>query len=180
MAKVRTTFLVLAAAAAVFAGNASGQTPPKPAPKADAKPAAPKAATAPKHSVVASASDVKWGPAPPALPAGGQMAVLDGDPSKVGVPFVIRAKLPDGYRIAPHWHPTDENVAVLSGSFSVGMGNKMDEGTMTAVTAGGFVHMPKTMRHYVMTKGETVIQVHGLGPFVVNYVNPADDPRHKK
>ena len=180
MAKVRTTFLVLATAAALAGGNASGQTPAKPAPpKADAKPAAPKAATAPKHSVVASAADVKWGPAPPSLPPGAQLAVLDGDPSKAA-PFVIRAKFPDGYRIAPHWHPTDENVAVMSGTFSVGMGEKANEGTMTALTQGGFAHMPKTMRHYAMAKGETIIQISGTGPFVVNYVNPSDDPRHTK
>jgi anti-sigma factor ChrR (cupin superfamily) len=172
MRRVRTTLVVLAAAA-IAVGTAGAQTAPK------AKPAAKPAAAAPKHVMVA-APDVKWGPGPPSLPPGAQMAVLDGDPAVAGKPFVIRAKLPDGYRVAPHWHPTDENVSVLSGTFSAGMGDTFNEGSMTALGPGGYAKMPKMMHHYAMAKGETIIQVHGMGPFGVTYVNPKDDPRTKK
>ena len=120
--------------------------------------------------------DFKWGPAPPALLAGAQMAVLSGDPSKAG-PFTVRAKFPDGYKIPPHWHPTDENVTVLEGVFAMGVGDKFDEAAAHDMPVGSFVRMPKEARHYAMAKGETVIQVHAEGPFVVNYVNPNDDPR---
>ena len=173
MQRARTTLIVLAATAAIAAvtpGALSAQ---------EAKPAAKPAEAAAKHVMVA-ASDVKWGPAPPSLPPGAQMGVLDGDPSVAGQPFVIRAKFPDGYRVAPHWHPTDENVVVISGSFSVGTGDTFNEGTMMALASGGYAKMPKEVHHYAMAKGETVIQVHGTGPFVVTYVNPTDDPRNKK
>lgn len=173
MSTARTTLIAVTSAIVIAAGAASAQTAKKAAPAA--KPAMA------KHVAMAIApSDIKWGPAPATLPPGAQMAVLDGDPSKAGLPFVIRAKFPDGYRVAPHWHPTDENVAVMSGTFLVGMGDKFDEKSMTALAAGGYAHMPKTMHHYATAKGETVIQVHGVGPFVVNYVNPADDPSKKK
>jgi anti-sigma factor ChrR (cupin superfamily) len=173
MRRARTTLVVLAAAAAIAAGTAGAQTAPK------AKPAAKPAAAAPKHVMVA-ASDVKWGPGPPSLPPGAQMAVLDGDPAVAGKPFVIRAKLPDGYRVAPHWHPTDENVSVLSGTFSAGIGDTFNEGSMMALGPGGYAKMPKMTHHYAMAKGETIIQVHGNGPFAVTYVNAKDDPRTKK
>jgi quercetin dioxygenase-like cupin family protein len=94
--------------------------------------------------------------------------------------YVLRAKLPDGYKVPPHWHPSDENVTVLKGTLLVGKGEKLDPATMEELPAGSFMRMPKTMRHYAMAKGETIIQVHGIGPFDVNYVNPADDPRKKE
>jgi len=128
-----------------------------------------------KH-VVVKADAVKWGPAPPALPPGAQMAVLVGDPTKSG-PYVMRAKLPDGYRIPPHWHPTDENVTVLQGALLIGAGEKFDATKTEELTAGSYMCMPKNMRHFAVTKGETIIQLHGTEPFEVNYVNPADDPR---
>jgi len=169
MSRVKTIGIAFAAVAAIAAGTASAQT------AAPAKPAA----DAAQH-VLVKPGDVKWGPAPPSLPPGAQMAVLDGDPAVAGKPFVIRAKFPDGYRVSPHWHPTDENVAVLSGTFMVGMGDTFDEKSMNVLGAGGFARMPKSMHHFAMAKGETVIQVHGVGPFQVTYVNPADDPRTKK
>src|SRR5260221_12149776 len=84
---------------------------------------------APDVQIVSSPSEVKWGPAPPVVPKGAQAAVLDGDPFKDGVPYTLRLKMPDGYRIAPHWHPTDENVTVLSGTLGAGMGDKFDPAT---------------------------------------------------
>jgi quercetin dioxygenase-like cupin family protein len=127
------------------------------------------------HTMI-TPNDVKWGPAPPSLPSGAQIAVLSGDPSKAE-PFTIRLKAPDGYKIMPHWHPTDENVTVLEGSFVMGVGEKFDEAAAHAMPAGSFVRMPKGTRHFAMAKGQTVVQVHAVGPFVINYVNPNDDPR---
>lgn len=181
--RVRTSLVVLVAAA-VTAGAAAthAQTAPREKhgaakPVAAAKPAA--KAVAAKH-VVLNASDMQWGPGPDSLPAGAQMTVLDGDPSKAGVPFVVRAKLPDGYKVGPHWHPTAENVSVISGTFTVAMGDKWDDSKMTSLTAGGFAKLPKAMHHYAGAKGETVIQIHGIGPFAITYINPNDDPRKKK
>lgn len=121
---------------------------------------------------------LKWGPGPPALPPGAELAQLSGDPTKEG-PFTIRIKLPDGYKVPPHWHPVDENVTVLKGTFMMGTGEKFDADAATALPAGGFGHMPKGKRHYAFAKGETILQVHSTGPFQVNYVNPDDDPRKK-
>lgn len=173
MIKVRvlTLAIVVSVATAVSAQTAASK-PPAAARKAHAAPAAA------KH-VLVEPDSITWGPPPPSLPPGAQMAVLDGDPSKAGVPFVVRAKLPDGYRVAPHFHPTAENVVVLSGAFLVGMGDTFDESSMKTLGAGGFTKVPKGMHHFAMSKGETVIQVHGVGPFALTYVNPSDDPRGK-
>jgi len=121
---------------------------------------------------------LKWGPGPRALPAGAQVAVLSGDPTAEG-PFTMRIKLPDGYKVPPHWHPVDENVTVLEGTFMMGAGEKFDPEAAKALAAGGFGHMPKGKRHYAFAKGDTIIQVHSIGPFQINYVNPEDDPRKK-
>jgi len=135
-----------------------------------------------KHAedhVVVKPADLKWGPAPPGLPPGAQVAVLSGDPGKTGM-FVIRAKMPDGYTVPPHFHPTDENLTVLKGTLIVGKGAKLDVAHAESLPAGSFMRMPKEMRHFAQAKGETIIQVHGAGPFEVVYVNPSDDPRKKK
>jgi len=141
------------------------------------KPAA-TAASAAKH-VVVTPDQIKWGPGPPSLPPGAQMAVMDGDPTQKGVPFVIRAKVPDGYRVPPHWHPTDENVLVLSGTLMIGAGDKLDAATAHNMPAGTFAKMPARMHHFAIAKGETTFQVHGVGPFDLTYINAADDPRKK-
>jgi len=132
-------------------------------------------AAGPAHTVVTPAA-LQWGPGPPALPKGVMVAVLSGDPSQPG-PYVLRAKMPAGYVIKPHWHPTDENLTVLSGEMKAGMGDALDETSMDTMTAGSFARMPATMRHSVVVKSDTILQVHGTGPFVLTYVNPADDPR---
>lgn len=129
--------------------------------------------------VVVKPSSIKWGPAPPGLPPGAQAGILSGDPSKAGAMFVIRAKLPDGYKVPPHWHSTDENVTVIQGVLLIGKGDKLDVGQTEDLPAGSFMRMPKTMHHFAVAKGETIIQVHGIGPFDINYINPADDPRKK-
>ncbi|MFN7949804.1 MAG: cupin domain-containing protein [Blastocatellia bacterium] len=130
------------------------------------------------HTMV-TPDQIKWGPGPAALPPGAQMAVLEGDPSKAGELFTIRAKMPDGYKVPPHWHPTDENVTVLQGTLLMGLGEKFDQAAAREMTVGSFATMPKGVRHFAMAKGETLIQVHAIGPFEVNYVNPADDPRNQ-
>lgn len=122
---------------------------------------------------------LKWGPPPPGLPPGARLAVVAGNPAGDG-PYVVRAKLPTGYKIPPHTHPTDENVTILSGTFYIGMGDKFDPKKGEALKAGGFFNAQKGMVHYGWTTSPTLIQVHGMGPFVINYVNPADDPRNAK
>jgi len=139
--------------------------------------AAPRAPAAP-HVMVAPGA-LTWGDGPPSLPPGARMAVVSGDPTQAQ-PFVIRAQMPAGYKVAPHWHPTDENLTVLSGTVALGMGDTFDQSAMKDLSTGGFVAIPADMRHTFMTKTAATIQVHGIGPFAVNYVNPADDPSQKK
>jgi len=129
----------------------------------------------PKTHVALTPTEVKWGPAPPSLQKGAELAVVSGNPGAAG-PFVIRLKVPAGYKIAPHWHPTDEHVTVISGTFALGMGEKFDAKTMKEMPAGSYGMLPAEMRHYAMAKTAAIVQVHGTGPFVLNYVNPADDP----
>ena len=125
-----------------------------------------------------NSADLKWGPAPPVFPAGAQMAVLSGDPGKAGT-FVIRLKIPAGYKIPAHHHPTDEYLTVISGDFSLGMGDKLDETKSADLTAGGFAEAPAQMNHFAWTKSGAVVQVWADGPFAMTYVNPADDPTHR-
>jgi quercetin dioxygenase-like cupin family protein len=125
------------------------------------------------------ADKIKWQEGPPSLPKGALIAVLEGDPSKEG-PFVFRVKVPDGYRVPPHTHPKTERVTVISGTFNIGMGDKFDQKATKVMTAGSYGHWPPGMKHFVWAKGETVLQFHGMGPWSLQYVNPADDPRKKK
>jgi SAM-dependent methyltransferase len=120
-------------------------------------------------------AELAWGPAPPKLPADAQLAVVSGDPESTG-PYAVRLKMPNGYKIMPHWHPTLENVTVLSGVFHVGSGSTFDESKGTALPVGGFSTAGPRMHHFAWAEGETEIQVHGLGPFQITYVNPKDDP----
>jgi quercetin dioxygenase-like cupin family protein len=129
--------------------------------------------------VIVTPDEIKWGPPPPALPPGSQFAVLEGDPSKAGSSFTIRARFPNGYTVPPHWHTTDENVIVLKGTLMIGLGDKLDKGAGKELRVGSYALMPQGMRHFAWSKGETIIQVYGTGPFEVNYVNAADDPRTK-
>jgi quercetin dioxygenase-like cupin family protein len=128
--------------------------------------------------VLMPAAQIKWGAPPPVLDKSASFAVLAGDPGKPGI-FVVRLKMPAGYQIAPHWHPTDEHVTVISGTFSVGMGEKMDKAVLKSLPAGGYVLLPAEARHFAMATTETIVQIEGPGPFVLNYVNPADDPSKK-
>jgi quercetin dioxygenase-like cupin family protein len=120
--------------------------------------------------------DLHWGPAPAIFPAGAQMAVLQGDPGSTNL-FTVRLRFPNGYKIAPHTHPTDEHVTVISGTFLVGMGTTVDKKSMMALKAGGFVTAPANHAHYAAAQGPTVVQVHAIGPFAMTYSNPADTPK---
>ncbi|HEX7978822.1 MAG TPA: cupin domain-containing protein [Gemmatimonadaceae bacterium] len=119
---------------------------------------------------------LKWGAAPPVFEPGAQMAVLQGDPSKAGEEFTVRLRFPNGYKIAPHTHPTAENITVIEGTFLVGMGSTFDKTKMLTLPRGGFVSAPAEHAHYAAAKGETVVQVHAIGPFALTYVNKADAP----
>ena len=125
--------------------------------------------------LLVSGPEIVWGDPPPVFEKGASFSVISGDPGKAGL-FVVRLKMPAGYKVAPHWHPTDEHVTVLSGTLSLGMGEKFDAATMKALPAGGYALLPAEMRHYAMAKTAAEIQVHGMGPFALTYVNTADDP----
>jgi quercetin dioxygenase-like cupin family protein len=129
--------------------------------------------------VLQTLAEAQWGPAPPLLPAGAQIAVLAGDPTK-SAPYTLRLKFPAHYAIPAHSHPTDEHVVIVSGSLTFGMGDKLTSVTGNkTLTAGGFALMPAHMNHFAYTADqETTIILYGQGPVEFKYVNPADDPRH--
>lgn len=119
--------------------------------------------------------ELQWGPAPAIFPAGAEMAVLSGNPGGSEL-FTVRLRFPNGYRLAPHTHPTDEHVTVISGTFLVGMGSSFEAKSMMKLKDGGFVTAPANHAHYAAAQGPTVVQVHAMGPFAMTYVNPADTP----
>lgn len=122
---------------------------------------------------------VPWGPPPPFLAPDAQLAVIEGDPTASSGAYTVRVKMPDGYRIAPHWHPLRENVTVISGTFKVGMGDTFDKTKMATFPAGSFAYLDPDMHHYAMASGDVVVQIHGMGPVQFNYINPQDDPAKK-
>jgi hypothetical protein len=125
------------------------------------------------------AARMKWSDGPASLPAGAKLAVLEGDPAKEGV-FTMRLWLPDGFKVAPHWHPKVEHVTVISGTFNLGIGEKFDQAGAREMPPGTFGFWPAGMKHFAWAKGDTVIQLHGIGPWMITYVNPSDDPRTMK
>lgn len=130
------------------------------------------------HTVIIP-TDIKWGDAPPTLPKGVKIAVLQGDPGKAG-PFVIRLLAPTGYTIAPHWHTQDEQLTVIAGMLYIGLGDKLNKRAARALPRGGFHFLPGKEHHYAFANGRTIVQINGNGPFDINYVNPADDPQKAK
>lgn len=139
--------------------------------------ASPPAAAA-QQAVVAVPGSITWGAAPAVLPAGAKAAVLEGDPSQPGA-FTLRLWLPDGYTIPPHFHPVAEHVTVVQGTLLVGMGDQLDASKFNELPTGTFGLIPPGMRHFARAKGDVVIQLHGVGPWGLSYVNPADDPRRR-
>lgn len=125
---------------------------------------------------VVPADKVQFAPAPPFLPAGAQLAVLEGNPSAKGA-VTLRLKLPANYVIPPHWHSMDERVTVISGAFHVGMGDKLDRPGSTTLEQGGFVSLKANMHHFGWTATPTVVQINLDGPFDIYYVNASEDPQ---
>jgi hypothetical protein len=151
--------------------------------KPPSKPAAAKstAKSAPTaHKNAFTPDQIQYGPAPAFLTPGASLAVLEGNPMAETGNYTVRLKMPDGYKVAPHWHPKRENVTVISGTLKVGMGDKFDETKMMTFVAGSFAYLDPSMHHYAMGSGETVLQIHGRSPLKINYVDPNDDPSMKK
>lgn len=132
-----------------------------------------------KSHIMVTPEEIKWGECPPALPHGAKCAVVEGDMKAANALFAYRIKMPDNYRISPHFHPADEHLLVISGVFNMGLGDKFDMSATQPMGAGSFMVMPKGTRHFAWTKGETVVQVYAIGPWGLTYVNPKDDPRNQ-
>ena len=126
----------------------------------------------------AQAKTLRWMDGPPGLPAGAKFAVVSGDPGKEGM-FTVQIKMPAGYAVPAHHHPTDERVSVLSGELGYGMGDKLDRDHAGTVNRGYHVVMQAGMNHWVFTKDAATVQVSAMGPFQIVYVDPKDDPRTK-
>jgi quercetin dioxygenase-like cupin family protein len=133
----------------------------------------------------------RWGDIPaaamvgtPSVEIGGtlRVAIIQGDPMTAGHTYTLRLSCTDGAKIAPHWHPTTENVTVIRGAAAVGMGSKWDDAALKEVPTGGFFWAAPHMRHFAACKGDTILQVHGVAPFVINFVSldesqPAKTPK---
>ena len=116
-------------------------------------------------------NDIVFGPAPSVLPPGAEMAVLEGDPSTTA-PFTVRLRLPNGYRLPAHTHPTRENVTVIQGTFLAGAGTRFDEAALQPLGQGAFLSIPENHAHFAAARGLTIVQVHALGPFALTYTEP--------
>ncbi|MBY0431742.1 MAG: cupin domain-containing protein, partial [Rhodospirillales bacterium] len=175
------TLLSTAALAALISAPVLAQTATPPAAQtAPSTQSSQHPGSPPAKPEIMSSDQIKWQAGPHALPPGAQMVVLYGNPQHKGSPFGLRLKMPDNYRLAAHSHPTDENITVVSGTFNAGMGDKLDEKKAQALAPGAFAHMPANHNHYAWTKGETVVEMHALGPFEITYVDPNDDPRRQQ
>lgn len=136
-------------------------------------------AAAQSTHVLVPANKVQWEPAPPQLPAGAQISVLEGNPAEKGA-VTLRLKFPADYKVPPHWHSMAERVTVLSGSLHVGMGDALDRQASQTLEPGGFVSLPAKMHHFAWTVTPTVVQISLDGPFDIFYVNAADDPQKRQ
>lgn len=121
--------------------------------------------------------ELKWADVP-SVPPGAKVTVIEG-PLNEAVPITFRLKFPAGYKLPAHWHPGIEHVTVISGTFNMGMGDKLDPAKTRPLPAGSVAIMQPKTNHFAWTAEETIVQVHGVGPWAINYVNPADDPRKK-
>ncbi len=170
--KARWCSALVASWVAAFAGVAAAQE--KAAAASEGKPAA-----MDEHKTL-NRGELKWGPAPESLPPGAKAVVVQGDPGVKGELFTVRLKMPKGYTIPPHTHPTAEYVAVLSGTLYLGEGDLAAKKSAKALKAGGWASIPEGHHHYAISDADTEVQVHAMGPFEITYINPADDPRNKK
>jgi ChrR Cupin-like domain len=165
-------FALALVCAAVSISLAHGQEADKKAPAK--KPAAAASAKAKMpEPFIGTPDKIKWVQYSPGV----EFGPVYGNCDKAGAPCVFQLRFADGGKFPPHWHPVDEHVTVLSGTFSAGMGDTYDESKMATLPAGSYVMMPKLMHHFAGAKGGTVlVQVQGVGPFKINFVNAADDP----
>lgn len=131
------------------------------------------------HASLYPPSEIRWSDGPPSLPPGARIAVLEGDPSKEGM-FVMRVRVPDGFHIPAHTHPKPERVTVIQGTFKLAMGSDPKLADARVLPVGTYGVWPPGMIHAVWTEGETIVQFHGMGPWIIRYVNPADDPRNAR
>lgn len=132
----------------------------------------------PDHHLIYPAGEIDWQPGPASVEEGIEVAVLEGNPSEAGV-FTLRLKIPDEGYISPHWHPNVERVTVISGTFLLGSGEDMNRQNLERLKAGSYTSMPPEMVHYAIAEGETVIQLTSVGPWIINYIHPEDDPRQR-
>jgi quercetin dioxygenase-like cupin family protein len=132
-----------------------------------------------KDHIMLNTSELTWVDGPKSLPLGSKMAVIEGNPAESGL-FTLRLKFPAGYSIKPHTHPADEHVTVIEGALYMGMGAKYNEASAKELKQGSFAVMMQGTQHYAYTKKECVVQLHGIGPWGINYINPEDDPRTPK
>ena len=140
------------------------------------EPTNPAAAVA-KSPIMVRAEEMKWEECSAAIPHGPKCATLEGDRTVANVPFTYRLKIPDGYRIPAHSHPADAHLTVIAGTLNIGFGDKLDVNATKPMPAGSFIVIPRGVRHFYWTRGETIVQSQAIGPWGVTYVNPADDPR---
>ncbi len=127
--------------------------------------------------VMITPEELVWIDGPDGLPSGAKMVVLEGNPSQPG-PFTLRIKIPANYKIPAHWHPAIEHVTVLQGTLFMGDGDKLDESKGKKLSAGSYAVMQVNTHHFAWTGAdEAIIQLHGVGPWGITYINPLDDPR---
>jgi quercetin dioxygenase-like cupin family protein len=162
-----TTALAVLSVSCLVASGAPAEEPTNPA------------AAVVKDHLMVMPEELVWSPCSPALPPGAQCADVEGDRTAPNVLFTFRVKLPDNYQIQPHFHPADEHLTVISGTFNMGLGKEFDVKATKPMAAGSFMVMPKGSPHYAWSRGETVVQVHAIGPWGITYVNEKDDPRKK-
>lgn len=129
--------------------------------------------------VILQPEELEWKDGPPSVPPGSQIAVLEGDPSQEGL-FTIRLKFPANYRLPPHTHPRTERVTIIEGELRLGTGREFDEQGTESLPAGSFFAMSPGMEHFVLTDEEVILQLNGVGPWEINYINPEDDPRRQQ
>lgn len=131
------------------------------------------------HTIVAAPEAIEWAPAPPSLPEGAELAVIEGNPAEAGE-FTMRLRMPPNYRIPPHYHEVTEHITVIQGTFNVGMGDEFNPSEGSGISEGTFAAIPPGTRHFAWTEEEVIIQLHGNGPWGIFYVNPEDDPRENR
>jgi quercetin dioxygenase-like cupin family protein len=134
-----------------------------------------------KDHIMISPDQIRWFPTMGGggLPKGAEVAVLEGRPTQAGAHYTIAVRMPDGYRVPPHWHPQDVEATIVKGNFGMAEGDSPEPGKGREMPAGSYLKMPKEVHHYEWSKEETIVHFYGTGPLDTTYINPVDDPRKK-